>query len=265
MADEPTGSPISARTSRMWTLPRWLVIVGGSALTVLLLAVVVLAGMVGPRGESTQVSASPPVDQADVPQAAPESSPMADDLPDDGGVPVLYEGMGSEILEISNPNGAGELVAARVRVPAADTVSITELDGDLEQIGNPKRLYAPAGGGYDGVVLLNAWYGSTAFLDVKTTGEWSIELLPMSSVPELTWPFEISGNTEAVFRYTGTAGIVSASSVDLLAVSSYASGPGDWELLVGESDGFSGEIRWTAGPSVIAVISFGDSWTLVSK
>jgi hypothetical protein len=92
------------------------------------------------------------------------------------------EATGNQILAIEARDGRGALTAAEFITSGIDTFEVVELDSNLEQIGNALMFQTED---YSGTVLLNTWAfsGSTAYLDIKTSGSWTISLEPMSAVP----------------------------------------------------------------------------------
>ncbi|QYH34683.1 hypothetical protein [Salinibacterium sp. M195] len=268
MTTEIPQPPKPRRTSEI-TLPMWAVVTGGIALVVLLVTVVVLSSiaLIGLGVQQDLASRGAETDTSNASEQPSAVATESADAPDSTTIAeaVSYSGQGNQILPVELPDGPGALTAAEFVTSGGDKFEVTELDSNLEQIGN-SLMYQTED--YTGTVLLNTWSssGATAYLDIKTSGSWTINLNPASAIPVINWPFDISGSTDAVYVYNGPAGVVQAdfTGKSNSIVSSFPPEGGIWESLVNEIGSYSGPIRWTDGPSIIEVTGDGP-WTLVSQ
>jgi hypothetical protein len=116
---------------------------------------------------------------------------------------------------------------------------------------------------YDGVRSLDRDGGESTGFEVRATGPWRIEVLPLSVVPTFNTSFK--GDGDMVVRYTGDGSLAEITGNN---VGRYfdvrAFGAHGTDHLVSTSQPYAGSRQISGGPQFFEVQAIG-SWTITVK
>lgn len=129
------------------------------------------------------------------PTATPEPTPTQGPPP----TPVALSGSGDSVVDIP---GSGPMIARIKGNDEASFFAVTALDAANETID----LLVNTTAAYQGVRPLNLGDKQTAKFEIKSSGPWSIELLPLESAEVLAIPGEYAGEGDQVLIVEGTPG-----------------------------------------------------------
>lgn len=202
-------------------------------------------------GGGTPAAAAPSAEPSSVP-SEPSEEPVAPvTVPED----KAYEGSGDKVLAIELPGGADSAAVATISYSGKRNFAVWSLDSDMEE----HDLLVNEIGKYEGTVLFNLSGGPTKSLEITASGAWTVTVRSVLSLRE----FEAgaaSGHGDDVLIYRGSAGVatIDHNGKHNFAVWTYGDRS---DLVVNEIGKYSGETRWTKGPSVVAVTADGD-WSI---
>lgn len=171
--------------------------------------------------------------------------------------PIILTGSGDSIVDIDKPKLP---MVVHITGNAADRhFAVKNYDNTGESIDLLVNTTEP----YDGIIPLDFMTDEwTSRFEITATGDWTIEVLPLSSIRVLSIPGKIEGNGDEVFVLTGGVpdlGIISGNSgSNHFAVKSYNGGR---DLLVNTTDPYEGTVMMDSGTILIEVIAVG-SWTI---
>jgi hypothetical protein len=169
--------------------------------------------------------------------------------------PKVYDGVGTQVLQIETPDGPGEPAIITLTHNGSSNFAVWSLDADLEQLD----LLVNTIGGYSGTRLINFADESVAGLEIEADGAWHIEVKPLDSAR--SFDASIEGNGDDVVVYVGSAGIaeVSHQGDANFAIWFYTSS--DTDLLVNEIGVYSATVPLRSPPGVLDITANG-SWTI---
>lgn len=183
----------------------------------------------GAKEEPAESPADTPTPES--PTVAPEPTATQGPPP----TPVALSGSGDSVVDIPD---SGPMIAKIKGNDEAGFFAVTALDSANE----PLDLLVNTTAAYQGVRPLNLDDKQTAKFEIKASGPWSIELLPLESAEVLAVPGEYSGTGDQVLILSGppgTATITGNEGKGFFAVMGHGSLFPD--LLVNTTDAYSGQ------------------------
>jgi hypothetical protein len=116
---------------------------------------------------------------------------------------------------------------------------------------------------YDGVRSLDRDGGESTGFEVRATGPWRIEVLPLSVIP--TFNTSVKGDGDMVVRYTGDGSLAEITgNNDGRYFDVRAFGAHGTDRLVSTSQVYAGSRQISGGPQFFEVQAVG-SWTITVK
>jgi von Willebrand factor type A domain len=116
---------------------------------------------------------------------------------------------------------------------------------------------------YDGVRSLDRDGGESTGFEVRATGPWRIEVLPLSVIP--TFNTSVNGDGDMVLRYTGDGSLAEITgNNDGRYFDVRAFGAHGTDRLVSTSQAYAGSRQISGGPQFFEVQAVG-SWTITVK
>jgi hypothetical protein len=196
---------------------------------------------------SVEDPAGGPAEEADEPEAVEQPPAVPDDK--------TYQGSGDSVVEIELPDGSGQAAVATIAHQGSSNFAVWALDSNMAQ----QDLLVNVIGNYQGTVLFNLSGNDTTSLEITADGAWSVTVRSLLSLEEFDGS-PVSGSGDDVLIYRGKAGVaaITHNGSSNFAVWTY----GDrTDLVVNEIGAYSGSVRWTAGPSVVAISADGE-WSI---
>ncbi|HYI14231.1 MAG TPA: hypothetical protein VEX37_02495 [Thermomicrobiales bacterium] len=189
------------------------------------------------------------------PTSTPTPEPTATPAPQ----PVVYSGSGDNVIDIQKPGGADAAVVAYVRGNAESRhFAVENFGASGEQIALLVNTTDP----YEGIVPMDFRSGEqTTRLQITSTGEWYIEIRPLSTVRHSGAPGVIEGTGDDVFIVDGepdTALITGNADSRHFAVIAYGERS---NLLVNTTDPYDGRVI-VAGDTVVVEVTAVGGWTI---
>jgi hypothetical protein len=166
--------------------------------------------------------------------------------------PVVFEGTGTQVVEIDLPDRSAVAVAT-VRHEGASNFVVWELDEALQQV----ELLVNTIGSYDGVVAVNLTPGTvTTAFEIEADGAWRVELSTLDAARR--FDAEISGTGDDVVVYVGDPQVVSLhhEGASNFVVWFYGE-DGTSELLANEIGAYDATVPMPAGPALVVVNAEG--------
>ncbi len=187
----------------------------------------------------------------------PTNTPAPTNTPTLTPTPIVLTGTGDAIVDVEKESGP-----ALVHITgnaSSSHFAVINYDANNEQID----LLVNTTDTYDGVRPLDFLDGQQTYrFEVKATGVWTIEVLPLSSIHKLVIPGEVSGTGDYVFAINGgtpdTAVITGNANSRHFAVLGYGSTK---DLLVNTTDPYNGTVLLSSDLIIIEVDSESD-WTI---
>lgn len=172
--------------------------------------------------------------------------------------PIVLSGSGDAVVDANLPGNFVGIVHITGNA-GGQYFGVKNLDINNNQIDLLVNTTDP----YDGVRPLNFIDGEETFrFEVTASGEWTIEILPLSSLERLNVPGTLSGTGDYVFAVSGddpdTAIITGNANNAYFGVFAYSA---TRDLLVNTTDAYSGTVLVDPGTIVIEVIAEGE-WTI---
>jgi len=169
--------------------------------------------------------------------------------------PVVYEGTGTQVIEIQLPN-AGEAAAATITHTGGGNFAIWELDANLEQVD----LAVNTIGDYSGTVALNlAGDSTTSSLEITAGGAWRVEVKSLLSLRQ--FDSGISGTGDDVLLYAGESHVVALSHQGQSNFAIWFHGENDSDLMANEIGTYNATVPLNAGPAVLVITADGP-WSI---
>ena len=189
------------------------------------------------------------------PTSTPTPEPTATPAPQ----PVVYSGTGDNVIDIQKPGGADAAVVAYVRGNAESRhFAVENFDAGGEQIDLLVNTTDP----YEGIVPMDFRSGEqTTRLQITSSGEWYVEIRPLSTVRHSGAPGVIEGTGDDVFIVDGepdTALITGNADARHFAVIAYGERS---NLLVNTTDPYDGRVI-VAGDTVVVEVNAEGPWTI---
>jgi hypothetical protein len=194
---------------------------------------------------------------------APTSTPTATPTPTKEPEPPApavpankaYKGSGDSIVKVELPDGADQVAVATISHKGSSNFAVWALDSNMEQ----QDLMVNRIGNYQGTVLFNLNGNDTTSLEVTADGAWTITVRSVLSLRQFKGA-AATGTGDDVIIYQGEAGAAALThnGESNFAVWSYGD---NTDLVVNQIGTYKGTVRWSAGPSVIAVSADG-KWSI---
>lgn len=171
--------------------------------------------------------------------------------------PVVLTGTGDSVIDFINPFEMGVIHITGNASGRFFAVKAYTDDGQYDLLVN-------TGDPYDGFRPLDFGRKHTTRFEVMATGDWKIELLPITSAHLMVIPGEISGKGDDVIlllrgNFTpDLAKITGNASSRFFAVKSYGQST---DLLVNTGDPYEGTVVLSSDVIVLEVMA-SDSWTI---
>jgi hypothetical protein len=168
--------------------------------------------------------------------------------------PVVYEGAGTQVIQIALPDPASAAFAAITHSGGAN-FAVWELDADLNQVD----LLVNTIGNYTGNVLVNATEGVTTHsLEITADGAWRVEIKPGTAAR--TFDASIDGSGDDVVTYIGDAQVMALSHQGDANFAVWFYGDQE-ELLANEVGVYSATVPMGGGPAVLEITANGP-WSI---
>jgi hypothetical protein len=211
-------------------------------------------------GTSATQPSETPAAKSEPPKPTPtptEASPTEEAAPPAPVVPAdkVYQGSGDSVVAVELPDGADQVSVATISHIGSHNFAVWALDSNMEQ----HDLMVNEIGNYQGTVLFNLQGSNTTSLQVTATGPWTITLRSIKSLRAFEG-VSATGTGDDVLIYLGKAGAatISHDGQHNFAVWTYGDRS---DLVVNEIGAYNGTVRWSAGPSVVAVSADGN-WSI---
>lgn len=167
--------------------------------------------------------------------------------------PQTFAGVGADVIDLGVGNQRIFLVATH---NGTSNFIVTALDQDLQRLGGVINEI----GNYAGTRLINANSADIRFIQVEADGNWTIDLIDATALPES--PDTMMGQGDAVWLYSGQGGIFAAthdgeSNFVVQVITSDST-----DIAINEIGTFTGRIPVSAGLAFVVVQADG-TWTLV--
>jgi hypothetical protein len=189
----------------------------------------------------------------------PTNTPAPSNTPTTPPTPLAFAGNGDSIVDVET---SGPALVHIVGNSSSRFFAVINYDANNEQIDLLVNTTDP----YDGIRPLDFMEDEQTYrFEVKADGEWTIEVLPLSSIYKLEIPGEISGKGDYVFAIIG--GTPDTAIINGNASSRYFGvfGYGDRkDLLVNTTDPYNGTVLLSSDTFIIEVRA-EDDWTINIK
>ena len=176
--------------------------------------------------------------------------------------PKVYDGSGDSVVDIQKPDSSTPAAIAYI-TGNADSRFFAVIG--FNATGTQTSLLVNTTDPYEGSVTLDFAQGdATTRLQVKSSGDWRIELRPIASARVVSAPGTATGSGDDVFIVSGTvdtARITGNSDSRFFAVLGYGK---NRNLLVNTTDPYDGTVVVAKDTQVIEVKAAGD-WTITFK
>lgn len=208
-----------------------------------------------------------------VPNEQPEPEAPADETPSNDAVeqesetpeessgvvvdlePVVYSGSGNSVIDV---DADGKAYVFHITGNEDDRhFSVKAYNAD----GTRKTLLVNKSDPYDGITVDTKF--ETASLEITATGDWTVELVPLASCPNISSGQTVTGTNDAVIivKDSGKTASISGNDSDKhFAVKAY-DGNGRYDLMVNATDPYEGTVMIENDPVLLTVTSVGD-WSI---
>ena len=200
------------------------------------------------EGGSVPAASAPSTEPSEEPSEAPPAPVV---VPADN----VYSGSGDSVLAIELPDGFDSAAVATIAYTGERNFAVWSLDSGMGQ----DDLLVNEIGAYNGTVVFNLSGAGISSLEITASGPWTVTVRSILSLREFVVG-AASGHGDDVLIFRGQAGVASIThnGSSNFAVWKY----GDrTDLVVNEIGAYEGSVRWTAGPSLVAVSADGD-WSI---
>jgi hypothetical protein len=229
-----------------------------TGLGIVAIAGIVAAGVAGGGDDETSTAdeTTTTAEAAETTEAPTTTTTTAPPTTTTAPPPVVYEGAGTQVIEIALPDPSEAAIATLSHTGGAN-FAVWELDADLSQVD----LMVNTIGNYSGSVLVNLTEDvTTTSLEITADGPWRVEIKPLAAAR----PFdaEITGTGDDVVSYVGDAQVVALSHQGDANFAIWFYGD-EQELLVNEIAGYNATVPMSGGPAVLDVTANGP-WSITA-
>lgn len=190
-----------------------------------------------------------PTDTPEAPTVTPTPEPTA--------TPAIFSGSGDSIVDVSKPELP--MIAVIQGNEGSNHFAVATLDTNNEQIDLLVNTIDP----YLGVIPIDFQTGElTARLEIKATGGWRIDLLPLTSAEKLSVPGQFIGSNDNVLILEGSPPDVATITGNSVAHHFAVTGYGDYsDILVNTIEPYQGQVILKPDTVVLAIKATGE-WTI---
>jgi hypothetical protein len=190
--------------------------------------------------------------------STPTKTPLPSKTPTATANPFLYEGRGDQVVDITKPDPSGPGIM-KISYSGGGNFVVENYDDQ----GNQIELLVNVIGSYKGTVPLDFLENeSTTRLQITSSGNWTIEILPMTEVRQETIPGQIAGVGDDVVYLNGTnpdlLKVDASSARDNFVVWSYGS---NRNLLVNQIAPYTGTVILPNDTTILVIQATG-KWSL---
>lgn len=249
---------------------------GGNGVVLIIAVVVLCIAVIGysSREEDAEVPQSSgaetePVNSSEVSDDAVAQEESAEDVVEDTEEeefiipePIVFSGSGDDIVDLDIPDDFGDYVFQICGNESAEHFSVISYNSQ----GEYSELLVNTSDPYEGVTMDASQ--DVARLEVKATGEWSISVTSLYSMPMVGLDEVHGGTGDAVFLNAGGAGdgtahISGNEESRHFAVTAYVLDGDvfDRELWVNTTEAYEGTVM-TGGTPIIIVVDASDAWEI---
>lgn len=164
--------------------------------------------------------------------------------------PLVFTGTGNSVVEVDTDIDEYVFHITGNEAEGSFTVKAYSADGKYKQLVN-------ATGSYDGVTIDPDFI--TEKLEIEATGDWNVEILPLSSCPVIGVGGTLNMGSDAVILVEGdpsSAEIKGNNAKRYFSVKAYDMN-GDSKLLVSETDNYDGTVKISTTPRYLVVTAVG--------
>lgn len=181
---------------------------------------------------------------------------------------IEYSGNGDQVLDINKWQGSA-LVWIQGNA-GSDYFGVTSYGPGNDGPHSYYDLLVNTTEPYEGVRLVDYWsfLGSeeqTTRLEVKATGSWKIEIRPLSSARTVSNHSQISGSSDEVLLVNGNPGkatITGNAGSHYFGVKAYYGQSAMHDLLVNETDPYSGTVMFSKPNPRVLEVTASDPWVI---
>lgn len=232
----------------------------------IILALILLLSLTACGGSSEPAPTDPP---PEAPQEAPEPAPTPEppptpepepepepvDIPE----PVVYTGIGDDVIEIQ-PFDIPWVMFVSGNA-SSSYFSVKGYDKD----SNSTELFVSTTEAYEGFVLDPSQ--STTFLEIKAEGEWTVAIDSFYSLPVLEMETKISGTGDDVFFLNPADGlwflkVIGNADAGYFSVKGYDEHLSGTELFVSTTEEYSGITLDATQQTVLLQVKAESDWTI---
>ena len=224
----------------------------------LLLALCACGSTQGPPPEQllitqpeTSSNAAPAPVQTPEPEPEPEPTPEPEiTMPD----PVVYTGTGDDVIQIE-PTSKGYVFYIEGNADSHH-FAVTAYDNAGEYVDLLVNTTDP----YSGTVADTKL--ATTMLEIKATGDWLVEEIPILALPVFTSGQTVVGDNDEVFLSDGSVKIAHiAGNAESHHFAIWAHGSNSSDLLVNTTDPYAGTVMCKCKPTFFEITAVGD-WSI---
>ena len=243
----------------------------GNKIAVVIIAVCVIAILAAmPSGRSDSQTDTPDEAQSDEAEdgAADKPSPAVnvltgeeqEDIPD----PIVYTGSGNETIDLNIPEDFGLFVFHITGNASGEYFSVLGLNSDGDTVaGLINTEYV-----YDGITV--DWSQLTATLQIEATGDWTVSVESMHSLPTADTGETVSGTGDTAYLFIGanpdgTVDMTWDGERDDFMVGAYVlvtDGNIVYRSWASETSGAYEGANTTRGHPLLVVVRADSSWTI---
>jgi len=190
--------------------------------------------------------------------STPTKTPLPSKTPTATANPFLYTGKGDQVLDITKPDPSKPAIM-KINYSGGSNFAVQNYDAQ----GNQIDLLVNVIGSYKGTVPLDFLENeSTTRLQITSSGNWTIEILPITEMRRETIPGQITGLGDDVVYLNGTnpdlLKVDASSAQDNFVVWSYGSRR---NLLVNEIAPYTGTVIMPNDTTILVIQATG-KWSL---
>jgi hypothetical protein len=246
-----TAPPAAVGPKKPWWRRWWAIALG--VFLVLMFIVAVAGGGDDDADDEPREAAREASTTTERPTTTTTSPPTTTAAPTTTTIPApkVYDGTGTQVLQIENPSGTGEFAIVTLTHNGSSNFAVWSLDDDLSQVD----LLVNTIGSYSGTRPINFDGGNVAGLEIEADGMWHIEVKPLDAARR--FDASIDGGGDDVVVYTGDAGVAQLSHQGDGNFAIWYHSSSDTDLLVNEIGAFAGSVPLRAPPGVLDITANG--------
>lgn len=168
---------------------------------------------------------------------------------------ITYTGSGDDVIEIEPQEGYVFHITGNEAGNYFGVIPYDENDDRCTSLVNTTEPY-------DGVTFCKDFKARS--LEIKAVGEWTVELIPVESLPTIDVGETLSGTGDAVIRIIGagtSAKITGNSSGDYFGVVPFREDGSRMTSIVNTTDPYEGTVKLKKGAEYLVINAVGD-WSI---